>query len=118
VRENATELRRVIDRIVGRILEGPVPLDLLEKLKAYGSPEKFLFWWLHHMRQDFAAYARTLTNMELADSLDYNSAYARSDMAKAAMIEASRRLRDGGETQLVEPPSRGNPPLKAEAVPE
>jgi hypothetical protein len=70
------------------------------------------------MRQDFPAYARTLTNRELADSLDYNSSYAKSDMMKSVMIEAARRLRDGPETQYVEPTGPDNPPLKAEAIPE
>ena len=113
-----SELERAIRRVVTRVLAEPISLELLERMKAYGSPEKFLFWWFHRMRQDFPAYARTLTNRELADSLDYNSSYAKSDMMKAVMIEAARRLRDGPETQYVEPTGRDNPPLKAEAIPE
>ncbi len=113
-----SELERAIRRVVTRVLAEPISLELLERMKAYGSPEKFLFWWFHRMRQDFPAYARTLTNRELANSLDYNSSYAKSDMMKSVMIEAARRLRDGAETQYVEPNGPDNPPLKAEAISE
>ena len=89
------KLERAIRRVVTRVLAEPISLELPERMKAYGSPEKFLFWCLYRMRQDFPAYARTLTNRELADSLDYNSSYAKSDMMKSVMIEAARRLRDG-----------------------
>jgi hypothetical protein len=118
VPEDETELRRVIGRVISRILGDPVSLDLLQKMNAYGSPEKFLFWWFHNMHDGFPAYAQTLTNRELADSLDYNSVYAKSDMAKAVMIEAARRLRNSGETQFVESPPPANPPLRAEATAE
>jgi hypothetical protein len=114
-----SELERAIRRVVSRVLVEPISRDLLERMKAYGSPEKFLVWWLHGMGQtDYQAYARSLNNREIADSLDYNSAYAKTDMARAIMEEASRRLRDGGETQYVLPVPPHNPPLKAETVPD
>ncbi len=118
--EEDRELERGIKRIVSRIITEPTSLELLERMKAYGSPEKFLIWWLNHMRQDFQAYARTLTNKELADSLDYNAPYAKSDMMHAAMIEAAKRLRGDQEPfpHYATPPTRNNPPLNAYATPD
>jgi len=114
------ELERVLKRIVSRIIAEPASLELLERMKAYGSPEKFLIWWLNHMQQDFQAYATTLTDKELADSLDYNAPYARSDMMRAAMREAARRLRRDQEPlpHYAMPPLPNNPPLNAYATPD
>lgn len=118
--EENPELQRAIERIVSRIIAEPTSLELLERMNAYGSPEKFLVWWLNHMRQDFQAYARTLTNKELADSLDYNAPYAKSDMMCAAMQEAAKRLRGDQEPfpHYATPPTRNNPPLNAYATPD
>jgi hypothetical protein len=63
----------------------------------------------------FAKHASNLTNAEIAASLEYNAVHARTSTARAIMQEAARRLRDHRETQLVDPPSPDNPPLKAEA---
>ncbi|HTI81931.1 MAG TPA: hypothetical protein VL614_15885 [Acetobacteraceae bacterium] len=118
--EEDPELQGVIKRIVSRIITEPASFGLLERLKAYGSPEKFLVWWLNHMRQDFQAYARTLTNKELADSLDYNAPYAKSDIMRSVMEEAAKRLRGDQESLLhyATPPPRNNPPLNAYATPD
>lgn len=114
------ELERVIKRIVARIVGEPGSFELLERMKAYGSPEKFLVWWLDHMQEDFQDYARTLTNKELADSLDYNAPYARSDIMRAAMKEAAMRLRGDQEPlpHYAMPPTRNNPSLKAYVTPD
>jgi hypothetical protein len=112
-----SDLRRAIQRVVSRVLTDPLSAELLERMKAYGSPERFLVWWLTGMG-DFVAYARTLTNREIAESLDYNAAHADSDMVRSIMQEAARRLRDDRDPQFVEPPPPDNPPLKAYAVPD
>jgi hypothetical protein len=39
-----SELERAIRRVVTRVLAEPISLELLERMKAYGSPEKFLFF--------------------------------------------------------------------------
>jgi hypothetical protein len=112
-----SELGHVIRRIVSRILTAPASAELLESMRAYGSPERFLIWWLHGMSGDFASYARTLTNKEIAEPLDYNAADAKSDMARAIMQEAARRLKDDCDPQFVEPHPPDNPTLKAYAQP-
>ena len=112
-----TELERAIRRVISRVLVEPISRELLERMKAYGGPEKFLVWWLQGVT-DYHGYAKSLSNREIADSLDYNAPYAKTDMARAIMEEAARRLRDGGETQYVMPAPPNNPPLKAEALPD
>jgi hypothetical protein len=37
-----TELERAIRRVISRVLVEPISRELLERMKAYGSPEKFL----------------------------------------------------------------------------
>lgn len=113
-------LERIIKRIVSRIIVEPTSLGLLERMKAYGSTEKFLVWWLNHMQQDFEAYATTLTNKELADLLDYNAPYAKTAIMRATMQEAAKRLRGGQEPfpHYALPPTRNNPPLNAYATPD
>jgi len=120
VSEEDPALDYAIKRIVRRIITEPTSLELLERMKACGSPERFLVWWLDHMRQDFQAYARTLTNKELADSLDYNAPYAKSDIMRAAMEEAAKRLRGDQEPvpHYATPPTRNNPSLNACAMPD
>jgi hypothetical protein len=112
------DLRLVIGRIVSRVLADPISAELLDRMRAYGSPEKFLIWWFHHMGCDSAAYARTLTDKEIAESLDYNAACAKTDMVRAIMIEAARRLRDDRDPQFVVPNPPVTPTLKAYARPE
>ena len=111
-----SELERAIRRVISHVLVEPISQELLDRMKAYGSPEKFLVWWLQGVT-DYRAYAKSLNDREIADSLDYNAPYARTDMARAIMEEAASRLRDGGETQYVLPTPPGNPPLKTEAIP-
>jgi hypothetical protein len=111
------ELQRAIQRVVSRVLTEPVTAELLERMKAYGSPERSLVWWLTGMG-DFVAYARTLTNREIAESLNYNAAHANTDTVRVIMQEAARRLRDDRDPQFVDLPPRDNPPLKAYAVPD
>jgi hypothetical protein len=112
-----SELERAIRRVISRVLTEPISTELLERMRAYGSPEKFLVWWLQGVT-DYHGYARSLNNREIADSLDCNAPYAKTDMARAIMEEAARRLRDAGETQYVLPTPPHNPPLKAEAIPD
>jgi hypothetical protein len=112
-----SELERAIRRVISHVLVEPISQELLDRMKAYGSPEKFLVWWLQGVT-DYHAYAKSLSNREIADSLDYNAPYAKNDMARAIMQEAAGRLRDGGEAQYVLPTPPHNPPLKAEALPE
>lgn len=118
--EDNPELERVIKRIVSRIIAEPASFELLECMKAYGDPEKFLIWWLNHMRDDFQSYARTLSNKELANSLDYNAPYAKSDIMRTVMEEAAKRLRGDQEPfpHYATPPTRNNPPLNAYATPD
>jgi hypothetical protein len=112
------DLEGVIHRIVRRVLAEPVSSDLLAQMRAYGNPESFLIWWLHDMGGDFLAYAKTLNNHELAESLDYNSANAKTDIMRAVMLEAARRLKDDPEPHFVEPKPPDMPPLKAYAMPD
>ena len=62
----------------------------------------------------FSEFARTLTNVEIAKSLEYDAPRAPSDHARAVMIEAAKRLR-------LEPPVTADLPagpldtLRAEA---
>jgi hypothetical protein len=72
------ELERAIKRIISRILTQPVSAELLDRMRAYGSPEKLLNWWLR-MSSDYIAYAKSLTNKEIAESIDYNAASLSQD---------------------------------------
>jgi len=42
----------------------------------------------------YSDFARTLTNVELADSLEYSAPHSPSERARAVMLEAAKRLRD------------------------
>jgi hypothetical protein len=65
----------------------------------------------------FTEFARSLTNAELAASLEFNAYYNRSGTAKAVMHEAARRLRL--EPEFVPAISSNDPPsLNAYATPE
>ena len=65
----------------------------------------------------FEQFARSLSNAELAASLEFNAYYNRSETSKAVMHEAARRLR--GEPEMVPAENPPNPPtLKAYAIPE
>ncbi len=64
------------------------------------------------------AYARDLTNAELADILEYGSYYHEAEIAVAAMREAAKRLREEPEPQFASPPPRDLPPLKAYTIPD
>ena len=65
----------------------------------------------------FAEFARSLTNAELAASLEFNAYYDRSETAKAVMHEAAGRLRL--EPEFVPAISSNQPPsLKAYATAE
>ena len=66
----------------------------------------------------FDEFTRAMTNTQIAEDIIYIAPHLDSELAKAIMIEAARRLRDDDETQYVEPPPPNNPPLKAEAIPE
>jgi hypothetical protein len=63
----------------------------------------------------FKEFARSLTDEELAASLEFNAYYNRSETAKAVMHEAARRLR--GEPEMVPDTRPRKPPtLKAYAI--
>jgi hypothetical protein len=65
----------------------------------------------------FKEFARSLTDEELAASLEFNACYNRSATAQAVMHEAARRLR--GEPEMVPAAAPHKPPeLKAYAIPE
>jgi hypothetical protein len=64
------------------------------------------------------AYARELTNAELAEILEFSSYYHEAEIGVAAMREAARRLRDDPDLQAASPPPRDFPPLKANAIPD
>ena len=57
--------------------------------------------------KDFTEFARSLTDIELAASLEFNACSNRSAAAKAVMHEAARRLRGNRAPLPVEPT---NPP--------
>ena len=59
----------------------------------------------------FAQFARSLSNAELAASLEFNAYYNRSETAKAVMHEAARRLRGEPEMVPAEVSTRGALPL-------
>lgn len=61
-------------------------------------------------------YARNLTNMELAEILEFSSFYHDAEIAVAAMREAATRLREQPEPHFVVSPAPDLPPLKAYAV--
>ena len=66
---------------------------------------------------ELRAIRHSLSNAELAASLEFNADDNRSETAKAVMHEAARRLR--GEPEMVPAENPPNPPaLKAYAIPE
>ncbi|OYV40878.1 MAG: hypothetical protein B7Z80_03310 [Rhodospirillales bacterium 20-64-7] len=60
-------------------------------------------------------YARSLTNRELADILEFSSYYHDAEIAVVAMREAALRLREQPEPHYVERPKPNLPPLTAYA---
>lgn len=61
-------------------------------------------------------YARSLTNKELAEILEFSSSYHEAQIAVAAMREAAKRLREEPEPHFVAPPGPELPSLMAYAV--
>jgi hypothetical protein len=115
--EDESELERAIRRVISRILADPISTELLKRMKAYGSAEKFLVWWL----QGVQIVMHTRNRLTIARSPTASNSMhlmRRRNMARAIMEEAARRLRDAGEAQYVLPPPPNNPPLKAEALPD
>jgi hypothetical protein len=62
-------------------------------------------------------YARSLTNKELADILEFGSYFHEAEIAAAAMQEAAKRLREQPEPHFVTPPGPNHPSLKAYSLP-
>ena len=66
--------------------------------------------------EDFAHFARLMSNAELAASLEWNAPLANKETACAVMLEAARRLRLEPEFVPAKQPSEP-PTLKAYAMP-
>lgn len=65
---------------------------------------------------NFEDHLRSMTNAELAKSLEYLGAHMRGGISEAIMKEAARRLREEPEPHFVMPRPPNLPPLKAYAV--
>jgi hypothetical protein len=66
----------------------------------------------------FEEQLRQMTNVKLAEALEYIGSCMRGGISDGILNEAAKRLRAEPQPHFVEPPPKGNPPRKAYAIPD
>jgi hypothetical protein len=66
----------------------------------------------------FEEQLRQMTNVKLAEALEYIGSCMRGGISDGILREAAKRLREEPEALSVMPPPKDNPPLKAYAIPD